>query len=230
MSVPGRAAAEAYATLQTNIVFSRTDRAVKVLVVTSALPGEGKTTCATNLALTLTQRGIKTLVVDADLRRGVLNRAFDASLEPGLANVLLGSVTLKAALRRMEVGDTRSVMHYLTAGARADNPTGLLESERMRTLIRELSEEFDRIIIDTPPVNVVTDAALLGSWADGVLLVARSGMTERPALGYAVDQLRRVRAPLLGVVLNAIDFRRDAAYDKAYRYYDSEEYLNAAAE
>jgi capsular exopolysaccharide synthesis family protein len=230
MSVPGRAAAEAYATLQTNIVFSRTDRAIKVLVVTSALPGEGKTTCATNLALTLTQRGIKTLVVDADLRRGVLNRAFDAPLEPGLANVLLGSVTPKAALRKMEVGDTRSVMHYLTAGARADNPTGLLESDRMRTLIRELSEEFDRIIIDTPPVNVVTDAALLGSWADGVLLVARSGMTERPALGYAVDQLRRVRAPLLGVVLNAIDFRRDAAYDKAYRYYDSEEYLNAAAE
>lgn len=230
MSVPGRAAAEAYATLQTNIVFSRTDRAVKVVVVTSALPGDGKTTCATNLALTLTQRGIKTLVIDADLRRGVLNRAFDAPLEPGLANVLQGTASLKAALRKMEVGETRAIMHYLTAGARADNPTGLIESERMRTLIREMSAEYDRIIIDTPPVNVVTDAALLGSWADGVILIARAGVTERPALAYAVDQLRRVRAPLLGVVLNAIDFRRDSAYDNAYRYYDSEEYLNAVAE
>jgi capsular exopolysaccharide synthesis family protein len=230
MSVPGRAAAEAYATLQTNIVFSRTDRAVKVLVVTSALPGDGKTTCATNLALTLTQRGIKTLVIDADLRRGMINRAFDSPLEPGLANVLLGTTTLKAALRKMEVGETRALMHYLTAGTRADNPTGLIESERMRTLIGELSAEYDRIIIDTPPVNAVTDAALLGSWADGVILIARAGVTERPALAYAVDQLRRVRAPLLGVVLNAIDFRRDAAYDNAYRYYDSEEYLNAAAE
>ena len=230
MSVPGRAAAEAYATLQTNIVFSRTDRAVKVVVVTSALPGDGKTTCATNLALTLTQRGIKTLVIDADLRRGVINRAFDAPLEPGLANVLLGTSSLKAALRKMEVGETRAIMHYLTAGTRADNPTGLIESERMRSLIREMSGEFDRILIDTPPVNVVTDAALLGSWADGVILIARAGVTERPALAYAVDQLRRVRAPLLGVVLNAIDFRRDSAYDNAYRYYDSEEYLNAAAE
>lgn len=230
MSVPGRAAAEAYATLQTNIVFSRTDRAVKVLVVTSALPGDGKTTCATNLALMLTQRGIKTVVVDADLRRGVINRAFDAPLEPGLANVLLGTSTLQAAIRKMEVGDTRAVMHYLTAGTRADNPTGLIESDRMRGLIRDLSAEYDRIIIDTPPVNAVTDAALLGSWADGVVLIARAGITERPALAYAVDQLRRVRAPLLGVVLNAIDFRRDSAYDNAYRYYDSEEYLNATAE
>jgi capsular exopolysaccharide synthesis family protein len=230
MSVPGRAAAEAYATLQTNIVFSRTDRSVKVLVVTSALPGDGKTTCATNLALTLTQRGIKTLVIDADLRRGVINRAFDAPLEPGLANVLLGTARLEAALRKMEVGETHALMYYLTSGTRADNPTGLIESARMRSLISELATEYDRIIIDTPPVNAVTDAALLGSWADGVILIARAGVTERPALAYAVDQLRRVRAPLLGVVLNAIDFRRDSAYDNAYRYYDSEEYLNAAAE
>jgi polysaccharide biosynthesis transport protein len=230
MSVPGRAAAEAYATLQTNIVFSRTDRAVKVLVVTSALPGDGKTTCATNLALTLTQRGVKTLVIDADLRRGVINRAFDAPLEPGLANVLLGTARLEAALRKMEVGESRALLYYLTSGTRADNPTGLIESARMRSLIAELATEYDRIIIDTPPVNAVTDAALLGSWADGVILIARAGVTERPALSYAVDQLRRVRAPLLGVVLNAIDFRRDSAYDNAYRYYDSEEYLNAAAE
>jgi capsular exopolysaccharide synthesis family protein len=230
MSVPGRAAAEAYATLQTNIVFARSDVAVKVLVVTSPLPGDGKTTCAVNLALTLTQRGIKTLVIDADLRRGVLNRAFNSPLEPGLANVLLGSTRIESALRRMEVGDTRSLLHYLTAGARADNPTGLIESDRMRDLIREMAAEYDRIIIDSPPVNVVTDAALLGSWADGVIVIARAGVTEGPALSYAVEQLRRVRAPVLGVVLNDIDFRRDAAYDNAYRYYDSEAYLNATAD
>jgi succinoglycan biosynthesis transport protein ExoP len=160
----------------------------------------------------------------------VLNRAFNSPLEPGLANVLLGSTRIESALRRMEVGDTRSLLHYLTAGARVDNPTGLIESDRMRTLIREMSAEYDRIIIDSPPVNVVTDAALLGSWADGVIVIARAGMTEGPALSYAVEQLRRVRAPVLGVVLNDIDFRRDAAYDNAYRYYDSESYLNAAAD
>ena len=127
----------------------------------------------------------------SDLRRGVLNRAFDSPLEPGLADVLSGSTPLTSALRRMEVGDTRSLLHYLTAGSRADNPTGLIESDRMRSLIREMAAEFDRIIIDSPPVNVVTDAALLGSWADGVIVIARAGVTEGQALSYAIEQIGR---------------------------------------
>jgi capsular exopolysaccharide synthesis family protein len=230
MSGPGRAAAEAYATLQTNIAFSRTDLQVKVLVVTSPLPGDGKTTSAINLALTLTQRGLRTLLIDADLRRGILNQAFDAPLEPGLANVLLGSAPFQTALRQMEVGQHRARLDFLTAGARVDNPTGLIESDRMRILIHQMAGHYDRIIVDSPPVNVVTDAALMGSWADGVIVIARARVTEAPALMHAIEQLRRVRAPVLGVVMNDIDFRKDAAYDSAYRYYDAQPYLDATAD
>jgi capsular exopolysaccharide synthesis family protein len=106
------------------------------------------------------------------------------------------------------------------------NATGLLESDAMRTLIKALEERYDRVIIDTPPVNIVTDAAILATRVDGVLVIARAAVTHADALRYAVDQLERVSAPVLGVVLNDIDFRKDAAYDGAYRYYNHNEYID----
>jgi Mrp family chromosome partitioning ATPase len=101
---------------------------------------------------------------------------------------------------------------------------GLVASEAMRGLLAQVREEYDVVIVDTPPVNIITDAALLGAYADGVVLVARSGVTEAAALSYAVDQLQHVRAPVLGVVLNDIDMQRDRAYDSAYKYFQGYEY------
>jgi capsular exopolysaccharide synthesis family protein len=222
----GYAAAEAYGILQTNIAFSLPDRPVQIVVVTSALPAEGKTTNALNLAFSLVRRGLRVLVMDADLRRGAVHAVFEAAREPGLTDLLRGAVPFSRARRIVEVdGHT---MHYLTAGSPVSNPTGLLESQVMRDLLARLREEYSVVIVDSPPTNLVTDAAVLGAMADGVIVVARAGVTESAALGSAMDQLHHVRAPVLGVVLNDINFKRDAVYDATYRYYDYDHYTRSA--
>jgi capsular exopolysaccharide synthesis family protein len=221
----GSAVAEAYGVLQTNIAFSFRDRPVRIIVVTSALPGEGKTTNAVNLSLSLTRRGLRVLLVDADLRRGEIHTAFEAPREPGLTEVLRASVPFARACRGIEIEG--HPMHYLTTGTAVSNPTTLLDSEALRELLARFREEYDIVVIDSPPTNIVTDAAVLGAMADGVILVARVGVTEAAALGSAIDQLRHVRAPLLGVVLNDIDFKRDIAYDATYRYYNYSQYVSS---
>jgi capsular exopolysaccharide synthesis family protein len=220
------AATEAYGGLLTNLSYSVPDAPPKVVAFTSALPGEGKTTNTVNLALALAHRGAKVLLVDGDLRRGIVHNVFETQREPGLTNVLWGQLSFENARRTLEVGDT-ATLDYLTTGALPPNPTSLVESHTMRTLLEQWREQYDNIVIDTPPVNVITDAALLGAHADGVVLVARSGVTHAAALGYAIEQLRRVQARVLGVVLSDIDFARDAAYDPTYRYHRYDRYTTA---
>jgi capsular exopolysaccharide synthesis family protein len=189
-----------------------------LLVLTSPLSGDGKTTSATNLAVTLVQRGHSVVLIDADLRRGIINRVFGAQREPGLTNVLDGSAQLESSIRRADLGRVGS-LHYITTGALPHNPAAVLSGKPMVGLLERLRQHYDTIIIDSPPINVVTDAALLAKHADGVVLVVRSGVTAVQALTFAVEQLRHVRAPILGAVLNDIDFHRDSAYDGAYRFY-----------
>ena len=220
---PGNVILESYGILQTNLAFARSDRPIKTLLLTSPLSGDGKTTNVVNLALTATERGLRTLLVDADMRRGAVHVALSARREPGLHQVLSGTARLETALQQVTLGENRS-LHFLTSGRSEHNPTPLLESSAMRGLLDNAKRDYDLIIIDTPPVNIVTDAAVLGTFVDGVLVVARAGRTDRAALSYAVQQLRHVRAPVLGVLLNDIDFRRDASYDGVYRYYDDAEY------
>ena len=165
------------------------------------------------------------LVVDADLRRGAVHAVFEAAREPGLTDFLRGALPFARVCRSVEVeGHT---MHYLTAGSPASSPTALLESQVMRDLLGRLREEYDVVIVDSPPTNLVTDAAVLGAMADGVLVVARAGVTESAALGSAMEQLLHVRAPVLGVVLNDINFKRDVVYDATYRYYNYDHYLSS---
>jgi capsular exopolysaccharide synthesis family protein len=220
------AVAEAYAILQTNISFSRPHEHIKVLALTSALPGEGKTTTAVNLALTLCQRGLSVCLIDADLRRPQLHDVFHVAREPGLSEVLRGLQTFEGAYRPVHIGDGYELA-VLTAGAAVASAPALVGSGRMRTLLGELRERFDLVILDTPPVNILTDAALLGVNADGVLVVVRAGATDSTALQYAMEQLNHVRAPSLGVVLNDIDLKRFGAYDGAYRYYAYSAYTDA---
>jgi protein-tyrosine kinase len=225
LSIPATAGviAEAYGVLQTNIVFSQVDRPVKTLVFTSPLPGDGKTTTVVNLAVSLAQRGLRTLLIDGDLRRGVVHAVFGVNREPGLSEVLRGSLTFESVRRGTWVGE-RGVLDYVTSGKLSPNDHGLVTSDIMRELLARAREEYDAVIVDTPPVNIMTDAAVLGANADGVVVIARAGVTEGPALTYAVEQLRRVRARVLGVVLNDIDVRRDAAYDGSYKYFQAYEY------
>ena len=222
----GAAVAEAYAVLQTNIAFSRVDETIKVLVLTSPLPSEGKTTTAVNLALTLCERGLSVCLIDADMRRGQVNNVFGFKRNPGLSEVLEGKTTFEAAYHQVRVGEFRNLA-VLTSGSVAVSPPGLVGSAGMRTLLEELRERFDLIVVDTPPINILTDAALIGVHADGVLLVVRAGGTDMAAVGYAMEQLNHVRAPALGVVLNDVDVKRYSAYDGAYKYASYENYIAA---
>jgi capsular exopolysaccharide synthesis family protein len=194
-------------------------------MVTSPLAEDGKTTCATNLAITLALRGSKTLLVDADLRRGVVHTAFDVPRSPGLSEVLSQSIPANEAIHSVNVDSEAGELHFLTSGALPPNPSGLLESG-LPALLASLRQWFDCVVIDSPPVNIISDASVLGLHADGVLVVARSGVTQSGALAYATEQLARVGVPVLGVVLNDIDFKRESAYDSSYRYYTENQYLS----
>jgi capsular exopolysaccharide synthesis family protein len=209
---------DAYDWLHTSILFSRPEREVKTLVVTSALPGDGKTTTALNFAVTLAQRGLRVLLVDADLRRGGLGSVVSATPGAGLAEVLVGSAALKDTIRCAEAGNG-STFFYLPRGGLPRHPQQLLRTARMASLLRWSAGQFDRVIVDTPPLNLVADAALIGSAADGVILVARAGVTPFGALAHVAEHLRRARMPLLGTVMNDVDFRRESRYDRGYRWH-----------
>jgi tyrosine-protein kinase Etk/Wzc len=208
---PRNPVSEAYRSLRTNIIFSRPERVPKTLVLTSPTPGDGKSTSSANLALTLAQQGVRCLLVDADLRRGVLNAVFGIPREPGLTNILFGNAKLEEAVRSIELGEGVP-LDVLGTGTIPPNPAELLASERMQALLQELSARYDTVILDAPPLNLVTDAALLGTYADGVVLVSRAGVTARNAVAFAVEQLTTVRAPLLGTVLNDIDQKKEQYY------------------
>ena len=209
---------EAYRALRTGIRFTRFGEAPKVLVVTSALPKDGKSTTAANLAIVLAQQGTRTLLIDADLRRGVVGGLFGYPTKPGLSNVLVGDVLVQDCIRHVEVGKDLQ-LHLLCAGSFPPNPAELIGSERMAALLDKLVEHYDAIVVDTAPLNLVTDAAVLGARAGGVLLVARASGTDRGALRYAADQLRAVGAPILGAVLNGVDLARDSRYGSSYGSY-----------
>ena len=217
---PRGAASEAYRTLRTNIAFARAEAPAKTMVFTSPAPGDGKSTSSSNLAITLAQQGLRSILIDADMRRGAIHEAFDVKQRPGLSDYLGGQVSLEEVIRNVELEGAR--FDFVPTGTLPPNPAELLASARMQALLEHLSGEYDAVIFDAPPLNVVTDAAILGSRADGVIVVVRAGITDRSALRYALKQLDSVRARVLGCVLNDVDSRRDRAYG-AYiddRYYD----------
>lgn len=224
----GRGVADAYGILQTNLAFAHSGPPIKVVVITSPLAEDGKTTCATNLAITLALRGSSTLLIDADLRRGVVHVPFEVERAPGLSEALAQPAVAEQVTRKVWVGPEHHELNFLTTGALPANPSGLLEAG-LPALLKRLRETYEFIVIDSPPVNIISDASLLGLHADGVLLVARSGVTQSSALAYATEQLSRVGVPLLGVVLNDIDFKREAGYDPSYQQYASNTYSRGAS-
>ena len=219
----GSPATEAYRALRTNLTFSRPEGDTpKVLVFTSPMPGDGKSSTAANLALILAQHGGRVLLVDADLRRGALHDTFSIPPTPGLSDVLVGSADLQSVLHTVEV-DEGVVLDLIPTGTPPPNAAELLGSVRMQELLRRLGDSYDTILFDTPPLNLVTDAAILGGRVDGVILVARSGVTEEEPLEFAVDQLEKVQARVLGTVLNGVQKREQEYHGsgkgRAYRYY-----------
>lgn len=223
---PRNPVSEAYRSLRTNLTFVNAGKPPITLVMTSAMPQEGKSTTSANLAVTLCQLGLKVLLVDTDLRRGVLHAVFKVPREPGLSNLLAGQSSLEESVRRVDLGES-GFLNLIPTGVLPPNPSELLSSDSMVTLIEQLRGQYDTVILDCPPLNVVTDAAIVGTRVDGVIVVARASTTEKGALAYATDQLRRVRAPVVGAVLNDLDYRRDSRYSKGYGnygYYHEEYY------
>lgn len=212
-AAPDDPTSEAYRVLRTNVTFvSAEQRALQLICVTSAGPSEGKSTTAANLAITLAQQGSHTLLVDADLRRPQVHRAFNLVQEPGLTDILIGNSAAREAIRPNVIKG----LDVLPGGALPPNPSELLGSEAMHRLLGELRAQYDTIIFDTPPALAVTDATVLGTNADGVILVIRVGETDEPAAQRAVEAFRRVQARVAGAVLNGVEKTRDRYY---YYYY-----------
>lgn len=210
--------AESYNRLQMNLAFTRPHASVRAVTITSALPGEGKSTSAINLALTLARHGTRVLLVDADLRRGLLAEQLGVPDRPGLAEVVQGLADLADAVHAVD-GDGGSTLDLLPAGARPADPARLLGSQEMHALLEGLRGKYEAIVLDAPPLNLVTDAALLGTQSDGVVLVARAGNTTEDAIGYALTDLQAVGAPVLGVILNEASETAESGYGRGYAYY-----------
>ena len=204
--------AEAYRKLRTNLRFVRADRP-RAIAVTSPSPEEGKSVTAANLALAIAQQGQSVLLVDADLRRPVQHEIFETDRAPGLSDALVGLVQPLAAAQPYHAMPN---LHVMACGTEAPNPAELLGSESFVRFLHQMLEKFDTVIIDTPPVNLVTDAAVIGSVTDGVLLVAEAGHTDRSVLANAVNELRHARGSVLGIVLNRAG--AGARYGKYGRY------------
>ena len=212
---------EAYRALRTNIQFLRIDAPLKTLVISSPGPSEGKSTSVANLAITTALTGARTLLVDADLRRPVIHSLFGLEREPGMINMLVEKLPLESVIRPSGIEN----LFILPAGAIPPNPSELLGSQKMRDLIKTLSEKYDLVLFDSPPVITVTDTAVLGSQVEGVVLVAMSHSTDRRALARAQILLSNVKANVVGAVLNRIKFgglSGSYSYHYHYYYYDGE--------
>ena len=209
---------ESFKSLRTNLNFIAATEKLNTFILTSAIPGEGKSNTAINLAITLAEDSKSVVVVDCDLRKPSLNRYLKLGRNfKGVTDILTGNATVEEALIQFEdLG-----IHVLTAGAVPPNPSEMLSAEPMQKLVEDLKAAFDYVILDTPPVSVVTDAAILGRYADGALLCVRSDYAPKETVQLAKERLTAVGVRILGVVLTGFDAKNDAkssAYSYAYEY------------
>ncbi|MEW9671337.1 CpsD/CapB family tyrosine-protein kinase [Ammoniphilus sp. 3BR4] len=209
---PKSPVSEAYRTLRTNIEFSGIDRELKTVMVTSTGPSEGKSTTVANLAVVTAQTEKKTLLVDADLRKPTVHHTFDLNNRQGLTTYLAGQGTLESVIQKSHVPH----LDIITAGPIPPNPAEMLGSKVMSRFIELVSEQYDQVLFDSPPVIAVTDAQVLASKLDGVILVIDSGTTNKDVAVKAKGQLENVKANILGVVLNNKKMQGDSYY---YYYY-----------
>lgn len=219
LNKPNSPLAEAYRTLRTNIQFSSLDEKMRVILITSSIPGEGKTTTSCNLAAIMASAGHKTLLIDCDLRRPSVHKKFEVSNQIGLSNIMVGSVSMEEAEIKTEIDN----LTILTSGVIPPNPSELLASSKMKEFINALKDKFDYIIIDSPPVLMVTDAQIISRFADGCMLVVASGGVQRELSVKAKELLLQVNARLIGVILNKFD---TSSKGYLYGYYKNSYYRN----
>jgi capsular exopolysaccharide synthesis family protein len=210
---PTSLAAEACRSIRTNMMFISAQKEFSLFSVTSPGPQDGKTTVAINLAVTMAQAGGRVLLIDTDMRRPRIHKSFGMKPDKGISSVMAGDVQLKDAIVKSEVPN----LDVLPCGPMPPNPAELLHTERFREILAQCRKDYDRVVLDSPPIAPVTDPAIIGSATDGVVLVFRAGHTTREAAQFARRQLADAGARILGLVINQTD-RKGVGYGYGYGY------------
>jgi len=203
---------EAYRSLRTNILFSKTTGRIKSMVITSTAPSDGKSFTATNLAIAIAQQKNNTLLVDGDLRRGVLHNTFSVPKEPGLTNFLTNTASLLEIINETHIPN----LSLMTCGSLMPNPSELLGSPQMRKFLDDVVRRFDVVIFDSPPLNAATDAVVIGTQVDGVAIVVRAGKTDRDIARQKLELFSHLPSRVIGVILNGVE--PDMGHE-GYSYY-----------
>lgn len=213
--MPKSISAEAYRSLRTSIKFSSVDKPIKTIVVTSSIPGEGKSTISGNLAITLSQSGARVLLIDCDLRKPSIHKKFRVVNDLGLTDILVDKCSLKDVIKNID-----EYLFMITAGTIPPNPSEIVGSNSMEDLIKELSLSFDYIVMDTPPVIPVTDPLLLAAKSDATIIVVRARKTKEKIIRQTYDELIKVNSNIIGSILNDSETKTNNSY---YEYYAEED-------
>ncbi|GLI51882.1 capsular polysaccharide biosynthesis protein [Tepidanaerobacter syntrophicus] len=214
MDDPKSLVSEAFRLLRTNLQFMGVDKPLKRIVVTSSNPGEGKSFTIANLAMSIAATGSRVLLVDADLRKPKIHKIFLLENYKGLSSILAGDISADFAPQEAGVEN----LHIVTSGPVPPNPAELLGSSKMKQFLNKVSSMYDIVLLDSPPVNSVADTSILSTSVDGVILVVEAGSTPREAAVLAKQQLDKVKAHVLGVVLNKVK-QTGSGYYYYYYYY-----------
>ena len=213
---------EAYRSLRTSLLYTDIDMDTKSILVSSAGPGEGKTTTVANMAITYANLGKKTLLIDTDLRRPVVHKVLELKKEPGITNYLAGATkNFSDLIQKTDIQN----LFVVTSGIIPPNPSELLGSDKMALLIKKLEKEWDIVLFDSPPLVAVTDATMISKEIDKIVIVVKVGQTDKGAFSRTVELLNNVKAPIGGVVLNAVT--QNSSYGSYYYYYQYYNYYGS---
>lgn len=216
---PKSPVSEVYRTLRTSIKFASFEKDIKTIVITSPGPDEGKSTISANLGITMAQAGSKVLILECDLRNPTVHKIFVLSNIAGVTNILVESMPYSNYVNDIGVPN----LGVITCGPKPPNPAEILGSSRMKNLLQELRNDYDYVLIDTPPVLAVTDAAILSAICDGTVLVLGSGEAVIDGAVKAKEILESVKANIIGVVLNKVKAESSGGYYRYYHYYYDDE-------
>jgi capsular exopolysaccharide synthesis family protein len=206
---------ESFRRLQANVIYSQPDNTFRTLIITSSNKSEGKTTLSTNLAVALAESGKKVCIIDCDFRRPRVHSVFGTSQQPGVIEVLFDGVPWTQAMQDTMIPN----VSVLTAGKRPPNPAEIIRSHKLHDLIGTLKEHYDHVLIDSAPFGIISDAAPLIKLADGVILAVRFNQAKEPELDLTIENLQKVKANVLGVVMTAFDHKKSSGYYYTSYYY-----------
>jgi capsular exopolysaccharide synthesis family protein len=215
---------ESFRRLENNIIYSNPDRELNTLMITSSTKGEGKTTTITNLGVVLAEAGYNVALVDTDLRRPNLHNMFGMSRSPGMVEILFEDVSIEEVVQPTIIPN----LSMITAGTRPPNPASITQSQAFLDILKELEEIYDFVLVDTPPMGIITDASPIVRQADGVVVVARFNEAREAQLEHTIEHLNRLNAYILGTVLTAFDYSKTSDYN--YGNYEYREMYEGYAE